>query len=1546
MGVLFAAFITVIIVLWTFVAAANSRLEIPCSLLANSTPQVPMNVTKFLSDWTDDVNNRYADGVTLRFVNCNLTTPSALSFDTRFDTPAPQSDVDVTVAFESLTVASGTAGSIALVAVDDAVANVHIQMWNCSVKVQAGQHFLSWTNLQSVHGVSFSVMDSNISITGDDTGNGTSAFCMMLGGGGGSSSSHSSSSSSKSVLSIFVNNSRVISEHSPRTSGGSAIVCAVSVVVGSLPTMGLADVDISLLDSAVDVFSKGGPAVAAAVLAPQGANISRCNITVVRSASSARSGDMAASAAIVGGILWSESVFLMSESSSLFASGSAGVASLGIAMYFAPSIASSRRRFDIVGLIINSHNSNLTSLGVSCTVAIGVFIWSSAISTVWISNVSLDVNASSISTQGAVGQCSVGLGVYTTGGETNLRRVSQIISTSNIASSAKIFALSGSSGAYATNEHDLTIAEYVVSLLESQVASSSPEVALSAAVAVRSKSSASTLSALKIIAQRCTIRSDGQLLPIALGVAQYSLQPLTFGNLSSIVLLSLSCNIAASGGEAVGALSIVIACTNKAFPSGASTLLLRNVSMIALNESKLVAFGRSTAVVLGIMLSTADVGTVAATFRDIVISLNASRADVVGVVAAAVVGATLMWTGVSYDIMALNATGLKLTMSGGAMANANCGNLAVCAVLAVAAHSLLASGMKTSFANMAIIASGAKIAVVRAGASSVVASFDAGYSSSRVPSWPATSGNVVRLCNVSFATDHASTIVGPSVASNYSLVVIAADFQKGMLFTSVPSAVRLASVPSSSGGSFDPSFTLIAFSSFTTPWTLGWKVPFVGSGYERDIKKDSTALDVTSTTFPFRGLVMSMVADLDGHNSSSSPDSDDSQLLAFFDTDEAAITLVERDKLAVAMSQPRTLSLPCPILRLDSVSDKALRDATASLLRETQTVAPAERRTQRSRTLSLPVTTRTPRSRSVTVATMTTLLPSATTTTTSTREKPPTQLAMPVTSSPRLNETNISASISTPVTTIATVTRTTHAATPLPPKPTPLVGSNSETNSSAPAVLSDDEQQQAATAFGVVATVSAMSSFVAPSDAMQSARLFSAFRVLQCNNTPAIIVPPASGDNRTLSDGDTPNSTHVSPAPDAEIRFPRSLLPMVRIGGSARLGAIAVNVAAVALTAMASLGAAAVVFRGGRGGTLEKCFGAARFPSSPIAVALFTCDGTFFCAISTLLVPLSRTPDVAAVIAAIGVFIPASVMFTCAATVLCCPLVFVKEGRRREIEANDHTNVTKRLVTTLLRLRGSWQASLSSIVSVQRGGDMEMLCTVPEQPPTTTFPSASDAPKYFLAMHRCVIVPTRGGPGIRGSLARFSVPLDAAVTLATSAAEAWGTYSCPQRRRPALAQAILSVLVFLYLLVVAPHPSPVKAALTATSAALAATIAIFVFVAVDSADGVAATVWAQRALTAILVASGFGVVNTLATLVTTLLRWRTRRKEAKLTPSSAAGGVSLLGAPNDATTSSGRDAHTISDDGARIVGGVPSMVRDVPSEAKHSIRRQNPLMSQ
>ena len=380
--------------------------------------------------------------------------------------------------------------------------------------------------------------------------------------------------------------------------------------------------------------------------------------------------------------------------------------------------------------------------------------------------------------------------------------------------------------------------------------------------------------------------------------------------------------------------------------------------------------------------------------------------------------------------------------------------------------------------------------------------------------------------------------------------------------------------------------------------------------------------------------------------------------------------------------------------------------------------------------------------------------------------------------------------------------------------------------------------------------------------------------------------------------------------------FPRSLLPMLTVQGSQRLGAIVSNTAGVALAALAC---ALLFARSPADWPTDERYAVARFPSLPIAVAAATMDGTMFAAVSTLigLRDSSEADGVSVVIAAAALLLAVLVLFKCLHVVWDSPLRFVSPTVTTEpLPLSQQCG--RVLARCLLMRRGVWVSPSSAASSpalnpcpaADGGGGLDAVEGWSSRSEAAGHTDAGrdddgshqrqgapgrsdelDVPP-FLKMHHSVIASTRGGPGLLAVGARLSVPVETTFTIAAAVLEAVGTSRCERQANAAAGLLAVSCLAFGYALVVAAHPAPVKAVLHAVSAAISVVVTLFVVLALRD-DGQAAAAWTQRAQTATLVASGIGVSSTVVTVVTWWLRRRRvdsptqTRRDGQTTPQSS-----------------------------------------------------------
>ena len=352
----------------------------------------------------------------------------------------------------------------------------------------------------------------------------------------------------------------------------------------------------------------------------------------------------------------------------------------------------------------------------------------------------------------------------------------------------------------------------------------------------------------------------------------------------------------------------------------------------------------------------------------------------------------------------------------------------------------------------------------------------------------------------------------------------------------------------------------------------------------------------------------------------------------------------------------------------------------------------------------------------------------------------------------------------------------------------------------------------------------------------------------------------------------------------------------------------------------------------------EARLAAARFPSTPLAIASSLVDGVTFATAAAILEGSASFAGGVALIA-VGCTFVAAALVTMIIALLRCPLTFVAvpDDVQRGILL---LPAWQRL---LLSRRGSW------LPRTEEGG----MQTSGESPTMNSDAAVAEQPLHaetYLSRYHSVIAPTRGGKGWLLALATWSVPIDLVLTIASSLTEAIGALHC----HDIVTYVALCVMgcAFFNSLVVAPHPSHLKAVLAAVGAAFSLLVAVFVLLAKRGGDS--RGTWISAGQVASLTASGVGATNTGVSVLVWLLGRRARkfRKVSKEPPGNEDRGTAPLltiSQPTElqnaagSSTSSERENVIAAGRDRRMPSGVVPPVPSLSPPWNNNGRARNPL---
>ena len=715
--------------------------------------------------------------------------------------------------------------------------------------------------------------------------------------------------------------------------------------------------------------------------------------------------------------------------------------------------------------------------------------------------------------------------------------------------------------------------------------------------------------------------------------------------------IAVKSNVSSVGGPAVTALGVVATTTTNLGPN---TVTMSNVIFAATASSIMRCVGSVTVSSLG-MAMTAGQSRVDVTLHGLLLLVaNRSYLDVVGSGSTTTVGIVADATGgLHFDV-----DDVKFVAQTRATLSTSCSRGRVSSSVGFS----FPASTGSLFTSVAVIVTDATVTLSDCILYCYVMSFDCGTASSRSPLMS------LFVCGSSISAPKSA--IGPSSSGsvNFGVVIIDSNLSDALSCFSVSPQISDTTTPP-----LPSQKVVLAFVRMQLCLAAGWKKPTAGLACNAFVNAAPVS-NPPDTSFPFPGTTfLTRVENVSAYFYSDHlltlTDVRPGRVMCpYFSTLDSMLTtqletwkqrLVARDALpttrstSVTRSTTRSMSIriaapeAVSTLVLDSTSSVdggptapgAASPTTASAASEGRVTTPSADSTSTINTMTNDVAA-TP-SQSTTAAAVSSAV----------------NVTMAVSATPISPEPirNVTAVNVTPTTT-ATTTMT--AATP------------------GGIELSARQQRSVVTAYAIVSSVTAMSAFTAPSDAQQIARLFSAMRFLRCRGGGVV---DGRGSSLRL------NSTAVVAEADkaeedgvAEMTFPRSLLPMLRVQGSQRQGAIVANVAAICIAIVVSglvfarseraadLGGARRVVSNGEtavnapllaAGTESQCrrsegpnvvgndgaavhghrlsdderppaaadggsrrderMAAARFPSTVIAVSLVVLDGTVFASMST-----------------------------------------------------------------------------------------------------------------------------------------------------------------------------------------------------------------------------------------------------------------------------------------------------------------------------------------
>ena len=398
------------------------------------------------------------------------------------------------------------------------------------------------------------------------------------------------------------------------------------------------------------------------------------------------------------------------------------------------------------------------------------------------------------------------------------------------------------------------------------------------------------------------------------------------------------------------------------------------------------------------------------------------------------------------------------------------------------------------------------------------------------------------------------------------------------------------------------------------------------------------------------------------------------------------------------------------------------------------------------------------------------------------------------------------------------------------------------------------------TVFSATMVITALTAAAAPTDTLQASRAFSALRIAGgCS-----VQHPS-----TASLNDTTNNTRERPP----VPFPRAILP-VAIAGDTVLGALIGNIMFPLIVGGTTW---AVSRRWAADGSRGEAWKNARFPTIMIGAALFVVDGITFAAV-TLLLDSRAQAAFDAILAGVGVIFVAGTAGAAVAAQVLSPLRFVVATGDDDVpsptdppttlSAAPRTASRAACVKWLLRVRGTWEYP-----GPERASGAQL-----------------DVERHYGTIFKPFVACVRAGPGLIAGFARYGVPVEVALTAASSGVEAWGLSTCGHRSAvlPAHAGLVVAIFSWLYLFICTPQPSILKAILAALTASLTVTVSVLVLVATKTQLASDASSMASLAVALTMTSAVVSSTSAAIGLLIAFLRQRAEKARRR----AAAGGDS------------------------------------------------------